>query len=566
MFAPQRCCAILLLMALFPAPCLAQRTGSDLSGDPRVAWLRQNVHSLRTIDPADEDFSDLKALRPALDGVRLVLLGEADHGSGSDFLAKTRLVKFLHRKLGFDVLAFESPMYDMTVAWDRLRAGTPAYEAFWLGAGTWADAVQMQPLVSYVGKQARSKHPLEIAGFDHQHQVASLFYFTNDLAAFLEERGIGSRLVEPESPERAVLRDLSQVLSRYGVAPRPDTAAVRAFMAAVDKALAAVSTMSDSRGRQWAQNLRNVACYARFVWPELGIGSCNRDQQMAENLLWLANDRYPGRKIIVWAATLHTARIPKLSLFGIPDRWGGNAPSMGHYVGEALRSQSYVIAVTSYSGRSSRPDREIAVDQDSLPELEELMAATGLRYGLLDLRGAAKGSWLRGEFPARPEEHKTISARWSDLLDALVFVRAQEPKRDANPPAAAEAINDVRQRSRAAFLNGDADAYAAFFTDDTDFMPPGTLPLRGRAALRAWLQHIHEESAFSGGAMEILATVVVGNLAWDLYTATTMVSPKVRGEATEERRRGMHIYRREPDGGWRIAQETWNVIPSSAPR
>ena len=77
------------LLALLPAMGASQRAPQDLSGDPRVLWLRQNAHSIRSIDPADEDFKDLKPLRTSLKGVRMVLLGEADHRSGSDFLAKT---------------------------------------------------------------------------------------------------------------------------------------------------------------------------------------------------------------------------------------------------------------------------------------------------------------------------------------------------------------------------------------------------------------------------------------------------------------------------------------------
>ncbi len=101
---------VMLLLALCPALSAAQVTSQDLSGDPRVAWLRENVRPIRSIDPHDEDFSDLESLRTTLDGVQLVLLGEADHRSGSDFLAKTRLVKFLHRELGFDVLAGRLPV------------------------------------------------------------------------------------------------------------------------------------------------------------------------------------------------------------------------------------------------------------------------------------------------------------------------------------------------------------------------------------------------------------------------------------------------------------------------
>ncbi len=567
MLERQRWYAIVLILGLLPTPCLAQRTAADLSSDPRVAWLRENVHSLRTINPADEDFDDFRALRRALGGVRVVLLGEADHGSGSDFLAKTRLVKFLHREMGFDVIAFESPMYDMMVAWNRLLAGTPPLEAFWLGASTWAGAVQMQPLIAYVTEHARSRRPLEIAGVDHQHQVASVFHFTNDLAAFLAARGVGGPLVDPGSPERAVLQNLSQVLSRYGVAPAPSATAVQAFLTAVDTSLAAVSAMPDPLSQQWAQILRNVACHTRFVWPQPEIGSCNRDQQMADNLVWLANDRYPGRKIIFWGGTAHAARIPKLALFGVPQRFGGDAPSTGYVVRDVLRSQSYVIATTSYSGRSSRPERVIAEDQDSsVAELEELLAATGLRHGLLDLQRAPPQSWLSGEFSARSVGHTMVAARWRDLVDALIFIREQEPRRNVAPPARdIEAVNDARQRSRRAFLNGDVDAYAASFTDDAVLMPAGAPPLKGRAALRTWLQHLREDSAFSNEATDVLDTIIVGDLAFDLYTATMMVSKGGSG-ATEERRRGMRLYKRHADGVWRIAQDTWSVTPSRVPR
>jgi len=552
----------MLLLALAPALGAAQRAPKDFSEDPRVAWLRQNVLPIRSIDPADEDFRDLEPLRAALDGVRLVLLGEADHGSGSDFLVKTRLVKFLHRELGFDVLAFESPMYDMTVAWDSLRAGAPPRAAFWLGAGTWAGAVQMQSLVAYLGDHARGRRPLEIAGFDHQTQVGSLFHLADDLGKFLSERGLGGPLVDPESPEYGVLQGLAQSLYQYRVASRPDAATRRAFLAALEQSLGAVRAMPDQRARQWAQVLRSIACHARYVLSHPDIGSCNRDGQMAENLLWLANERYPGRKIIVWSGTAHAARMPE-----IPPA-GGSGPSMGQFIGEALGSKSYVIGVTSYSGSSrfNLPEpRQIIADQHPLPEFEELMAAAGREYGLLDLRRpAAQGTWAGGEFLARPIGHTTESAVWRDLLDALLFVREQEPRRNAEQPSAdTEAINKARERKRSAFLGRDADSYVALFTEDCVVRPPNGSRIRGRATLRSWFEGVHAQSALSGGSTESIVVIVVGDWAWELYTARITAAPRAGGEVAEERYRGMHIYRRQPDGTWRIAQDVWNAAMPS---
>jgi erythromycin esterase len=558
MLQVQRALYVMLLLALVPTLGAAQPTPQDLSADPRVAWLRENILPIRSIDPDDEDFTDLEPLRAALDGVHLLLLGESDHGSGSDFLAKTRLVKFLHRDLGFDVLAFESPMYDMTVAWDSLRTGRPPREAFWLGAGTWAGAAQMQPLVAYLGEQARGRRPLEIAGFDHQHQMASLLYFADDLARFLAVRGVGGPLVDRETPEHGVLQGLAQVHYQYGVAPRPDVSTRRAFLAAIDESLVAVSAMPDEEAQQWAQILRSLACHTRFVMEHPDIGSCDRDEQMAENLLWLANERYPNRKIIVWAATGHAARIPSMSDFGVPT-YGGEVPSMGHRIGEAFGSGSYVIGVTSYRSAGA----SIVVDQHPSPEFEELTAAAGFDYGLLDLRRArAEGSWAADEFLARPLGHTTRAEVWSDVLDALLFVREHEQRQSAEWPAAdleVEAINKVRERVSAAFLEGDADSYVALFTDDCVVMPPSGSRIRGRTALRSWFQGVHDQSAFAGGEIESLATIPIGGWAWELYEAKRTLSPRAGGEAVEERYRGMHIYRRQPDGTWRIAQDVWKA-------
>ena len=36
--------------------------------------------------------------------------------------------------------------------------------------------------------------------------------------------------------------------------------------------------------------------------------SYQRDNQMGDNAIWLADQLYPGRKVVIWAHTVHTAR------------------------------------------------------------------------------------------------------------------------------------------------------------------------------------------------------------------------------------------------------------------
>ena len=78
--------------------------GARLRAQDGVAILKDYATAVRSIDPADTNFADLAGLRTAIGDARIVLLGEQTHGEGSTFQAKTRLVKFLHERMGFEVV------------------------------------------------------------------------------------------------------------------------------------------------------------------------------------------------------------------------------------------------------------------------------------------------------------------------------------------------------------------------------------------------------------------------------------------------------------------------------
>src|SRR5690606_15558489 len=77
------------------------------------AYVKENLVPIRTIDPGDLDFEDLQALQTSVGNSSVILLGEQDHGDAPTFLAKTRIIKFLHQQMGFDVLVFESDFYGL---------------------------------------------------------------------------------------------------------------------------------------------------------------------------------------------------------------------------------------------------------------------------------------------------------------------------------------------------------------------------------------------------------------------------------------------------------------------
>jgi erythromycin esterase-like protein len=79
-----------------------QTEGQDLIRD----YVKSNTVRLSSINPDSIDYSDLAPIGRAIGDARVVMLGEQDHGDAPTFLAKARLIKYLHEKKGFNVLAF----------------------------------------------------------------------------------------------------------------------------------------------------------------------------------------------------------------------------------------------------------------------------------------------------------------------------------------------------------------------------------------------------------------------------------------------------------------------------
>jgi erythromycin esterase len=397
-----------------------------LKVNPRVRSLANHMMKLNSIDPDDDDFSDLMPLREILKDVRIVFLGEATHFDGSDFLAKGRLIRFLHSELGFDILAFEAGIYQMRQAWEAFKAGVDPYKAFSMGAfWMWARSLQVEPLIQYVSQSLSSDKPLELTGIDYQVWGTEL---PQDLREFLRTNNIVTPFVDPNSPESAILADMSEIRIRTGKQKRPDTAMKIRFVEALISTADEIGQLEPTREAMfWKQVFLNMVQYARG--PVLHILDKSeqysaRDPMMAENLIWMAKEYYPDSKIIVWCHSSHALRAPNELAFNI-----GRQVTLADGVWTEFGEQMYSITPVSYEGKySGDGEFTVVMDQVSEAEFEELMAATGQGAALVDLRKVEdRAGWLHGPFEARPLSHVSVRSVWSHHFDAFLFLRTQEP-------------------------------------------------------------------------------------------------------------------------------------------
>ena len=141
----------------------------------RIDWLSRHTCPIRSIDPTitEDDFADLKPLMKAIGKSRIVVLGEQSHGDGATFLAKGRLIKFLHQKMGFDVLAWEAGLFNCKDMDSAVRdSAIPIQDAINRGIyPIWGTSAQVRPVFEYARSVAQTGRPLEMIGFDHQFSV-----------------------------------------------------------------------------------------------------------------------------------------------------------------------------------------------------------------------------------------------------------------------------------------------------------------------------------------------------------------------------------------------------------
>ena len=119
------------------------------------------------------------------------------------------------------------------------------------------------------------------------------------------------------------------------------------------------------------------------------------------------------------------------------------------------------------------------------------------------------------------------------------------------------AIDRVREMEASALNDADPSLVAEIYAAEVEYVPPGEPAVKGVNAARDWMMAMLEQ--FDGHLEYTSAEVqIVGDWAFEQYTATATLTPKDGGDALVEHARGIHIYHRGEDGAWKITHDVWN--------
>ncbi len=413
------------------APALAQ-TGSAASG-----WLASRVHPVRSIDFTDQDFADLEPLGRAIGGATLVQLGEPSHGAGSCFAAKARIVRYLHERHGFDVLIWESGMYDVALAEAGMRGDEDGVKAAQRGIFTlWSMAAEVKPLFEYIKSSQQTTSPMEMAGFDLQVTAdGSMSAFRKYLQAFvgsLPEGSVRDRAIGLANTALAA-RDSLQT-SKFASQADLDalTDASQKLIQTIENNPSAFAEAHGALDIAFAKRaIGNMQADAAFrhefaIAPATtAVRESMRDSVNAANLRWLVEEQYAGRKAIVWAHDVHVmnAYYDKDFRAVHPTYEQGDMKPTGTFIAKWFGDAVYTLGMTTFEGEDGYsvggPSKPVPAAPEGSLELE--LHRLGQPYLFLDA-GTLGDARVRALSIRMPKYDSNRVAAPERVYSGLIFI------------------------------------------------------------------------------------------------------------------------------------------------
>lgn len=430
--------------------------------DPEhVTWLRDQTMPLAT--EAADDLADLERLAPAIGNARVVAIGEICHLDGGSFVVRSRLIRFLHERMGFDVLAWEGGLVDFRRVDDLVRSDAP-WTAKRAMRYPCAESALVQPLFEYARVTWRTPRPLMMAGFDGEQPEHGADHLLDRLSGLLQS----APDLRPAAGDLERLQDFC----RQAVHPLQPVAMAddeRAARRALLQRL--IDNAEQQRGqltscwppRELAftlQALRATIVFEQVYWLRHRIGlqhssserdleaayGCGnlRDAEMARLCIWLADEFYRGHKIIVAAASAHLvhnhgAIAEATGVRGMFDR--RRMTTMGDLLHAHFGRDLYTILFTAWGGEvgcrfaddDAREDYLNPVPEAAAGSFEDLCHRTGHAQLFVDLARLPADHWLQRPLIARPLGFANNLAPWPQCADALLFIDRMTADRQLPP-------------------------------------------------------------------------------------------------------------------------------------
>ncbi len=292
-------------------------------------------------------FENFSSFKDELTGVKIVSLGEGNHYMGTTFKAKVALIKYLHDSLDFDVIAFESGLYDCKVTNDSLQTIQSSKKLFFDGLFSVWKCAEVEHLFDYLTENNNQKNnSLDFIGVDNQFLGNSKKFLKTDFYQLFDSLQYYSTEIIESERFYSILDEVIRTSNFKQNFSIDDTIYFSGKLRRINHIIEEYHLENRPYYQFWKQLCKNIISdYTRMFFQPFGA---IRDSMMYENLKWYM-EFHPEKKIIIWAASGH--------LMFEPRNDNSNNKPMGTYLKNNFKEQYYAIVFTAYSGKYGNKDK-----------------------------------------------------------------------------------------------------------------------------------------------------------------------------------------------------------------
>ncbi|MGM7680771.1 erythromycin esterase family protein [Cytobacillus sp. Hm23] len=366
--------AVLILFA-----CINQETTDSVeennielnTNDKKAHMQNEKNNDYKSIQLNSTDYNDLAFLKDILGNKRVVMLGESSHGVAEYNLIKSRLIKYLHEELNYNVVAFESGLADVNVTNELLLDNSPYRALNYALHSVWNTNNNVK-LFKYLQEQKSSNQSINIAGFDIQpqeysNQGSNILYeyfegIHKDFAENVKEAEIGYDELIKKGNKKS--REIIELPTMWNEERRRLILQYENLLGILRNSDSQISrTLNDQHEKlfikifeQRINGLTDIYNEEYFIQLNSTERSERRDAMMSENLIWLLEEMYPNEKFVIWAHNSHIMKNrSKVKIAG------GRVPYVNfvELLPDSIKNESYIIGLYMYGGQQTSTLRKV---------------------------------------------------------------------------------------------------------------------------------------------------------------------------------------------------------------
>jgi erythromycin esterase len=401
------------------------------NAEKATRWMDDNGMRFDSTSVSEEVLSRLLA---SVDDRRIVMLGGSELEWAEYVRIKVALVRALHERGDFNVLAIDGPVWECT----PLLNPAVRYDDSLGESCTLADdrrSEEMDALFEYVVSTHATKRPLELVGLDVQRAPSPAAALRPAVWSSLAP-SIGAKRAREIFRLDSMLYEknqgASQALARERFGTRPiRNASDSGSMSTADATMydsialwfstaAAASGLDDAQRARLslaAAAARSSAYVVRSLSRKPPLWSNHRESIVVENLLFVADTLYPAQKIIVWSQNRRVHHAPVLQTAST------SQASMGALV-SARRPEYRPFSLGLFTSHRLSRRKPAAVLSSGSANLAELMHDPAGRSTYLDVEAGLRDSaaaFLR-MLDVPPEDHMTPPIALRHAYDAVIAI------------------------------------------------------------------------------------------------------------------------------------------------